>query len=427
MRTLLKNGRLIDTSSGLDGLKDVLIENGKIAEIADINQLQLEGDFESIDCTNKIVTPGLVDIHIHLREPGQEWKETIATGADAAVAGGFTDVCCMPNTKPINDEAAITEFIVQEGMRSACRVHPIGAITKGSKGDALAPFGELVEAGCVAFSDDGRPVMNAQIMRRALEYCSMLGAVLTVHEEDLNLSDGFAMNESLLSLQMGLKGMPDAAENVMIARDIELSRLTGGRVHFCHVSTARGVELIRRAKNDGIKVTAEVAPHHIYLDENAVQGFDTMHKMSMPLRTQEDITALIDGLNDGTIDCVASDHAPHELDSKNLEFDRASFGIIGLQTTVPLLFDLVQQGKIPLVRMIESLTSSAWASLDRSPKSLKKGSDASITVLDQNLKTVISKSNNRSKSFNTPFVDREFVGAAYLTMISGEVKFISKD
>jgi len=426
MRILLKSGRLIDPSINLDEENDLYIENGKIQEIAPPNQLKLEGDFQTFDCKNKIVSPGLVDIHVHLREPGQEWKETIYTGSEAAVAGGFTDICCMPNTKPVNDTAAVSDFIVSQGLKSLCRVHPIGAITKGSKGESLAPYGELSDAGCVAFSDDGRPVMNAQIMRRALEYCSMLGRVLAVHEEDLNLSDGFAMNESALSLQMGLKGMPDAAENVMIARDIELARLTKGRVHFCHVSTHRGVQLIRRAKEDGILVTAEVAPHHLYLTEKSVEGFDTQAKMSMPLRGEQDIHSLIEGLKDGTIDCIASDHAPHETDSKNIEFDRASFGMLGLQTTVPIMFDLVRKGQVTQYKMIESLTSKAWKCYDLNSGTLKKGNDATISILDPNLEFRYTPETNKSKSINTPFMNQSFLGSAYMTIISGIIRYKSE-
>lgn len=423
MRILLKGGKVIDPSQNLSAEQDVLIENGLIQSVMPANS-KVDGRVDrEVDCKGKIVSPGLVDIHVHLREPGQEWKETIYTGSEAAVAGGFTDVCCMPNTKPVNDTASVTEFIVEQGKKSLCNVHPIGAITKGSKGEALAPYGELKSAGCVAFSDDGRPVMNAQIMRRAMEYCGMLGAVLTVHEEDLNLSDGFAMNESALSLSMGLKGMPDAAENVMIARDIELARLTNSRVHFCHVSNARAVKLIRRAKEDGIKVTAETAPHYLYLKESEVEGFNTLAKMSMPLRKDEDIEALIEGINDGTIDCIASDHAPHEADSKNIEFDKASFGILGLQTTVPILFDLVSKKKITVERMIDSLTCSAWRSFDLCSGQIKAGQKADISILDQNLKTQITKESNKSKSFNTPFIGKVFTGAAFMTIISGKIVY----
>jgi dihydroorotase len=423
MRTVLQGGRVLDLSQNIDKISDVLIQNGRVQAVDD------PGSFSSLegatchDVSGKIVTPGLVDIHVHLRDPGQDWKETIHTGAEAAVAGGFTDIFCMPNTSPVNDSASVTEYILEKAATASCNVSPIGAITMKSKGEALAPFSELTEAGCVAFSDDGRPVSNSQIMRRALEYCKMLGRVLTVHEEDLMLSDGFSMNESPLSLELGLKGMPDAAENVMIARDIELARLTGGRVHFCHVSTARGVTLIRRAKEDGIPVTAEVAPHYLFLTEEAVEGYSTNAKMSMPLRSGDDVDALIDGLSDGTIDCVASDHAPHEEDSKNVEFDRASFGILGLQTTVPILFDLVLKGRISVETMIASLTTRAWSSLDLEPNTLRKGASANISVLDPGYKFTYTHEINRSKSRNSPFWGRSFTGAAVMTFVNGELRF----
>jgi len=423
MKKLLKGGRVIDPSLKLDGEYDVLIEGNHIEGV------ELRGGFDSvdglkvIDVKGQIVTPGLVDVHVHLRDPGQEWKETIITGAEAAVAGGFTDVFCMPNTNPINDSAAVTEYIIERASSSSCNVWPIGAISMKSQGKSLAPFGELTEAGCIGFSDDGYPVMNAQLMRRALEYCSMLGRVLCVHEEDTNLSDGFSMNESALSLKLGLKGMPDAAENVMIARDIELARLTRGRVHFCHVSTARGVCLIRRAKEDGIPVTAEVSPHHLFLDETEVEGFNTQAKMSMPLRSQNDIEALLEGLRDGAIDCIASDHAPHEADSKNIEFDRASFGILGLQTTVPILFELVHNGKLTLLQMVESLTNKAWGSFDLAPNTLKKGAIANISVLNPSHEFELTTQMNRSKSVNSPFWGRKFKGCASYTFVKGDMKF----
>ncbi|HMO16720.1 MAG TPA: dihydroorotase [Oligoflexia bacterium] len=422
-RILLKGGRIIDSARNLDKVCDLLIEGDKVLSCDLPGTLgKVEGATE-IDVTGKIVVPGLVDIHVHLRDPGEEWKETIITGSEAAVAGGFTDIMCMPNTRPVNDSAAVTEYILDRAKDSVCNVHPIGAISIGSKGEAMAPYGELSDAGCVAFSDDGRPVWNSQLMRRALEYCSMLGRVLSVHEEDLSLSDGFSMNESPLSVRMGLKGMPDAAENVMIARDIELSRLTGGRVHFCHVSTARGVQLIRRAKEDGIPVTAEVSPHHLFLNENAVEGYNTQAKMSMPLRSEEDIEALIAGLNEGVIDCIASDHAPHEADSKNIEFDRASFGILGLQTTVPILFQLVNKGKISLERMLQCLGESAWKSFDLEPRTLATGEVANITIIDPIHEFVLSQEFNKSKSFNSPFWGHSFQGAAVYTIVNGKVRY----
>lgn len=425
---LISGARVIDPAQSIDGQFDLLIsEDGKVEGLEKAGSI-VKADARVVDASGLILAPGLIDIHVHLRDPGQEWKETIETGVKAAVAGGFTRVCCMPNTLPVNDHAEITEYILEEASRvNLSQVSPIGSITKGLKGEDLAPYLELVEAGAVAFSDDGMPVSNPQIMRRALEYCLMLGTVLTVHEEDLALSDGFSMNESALSLKMGLKGMSDAAENVMIARDIELARLTGGRVHFCHVSTARGVQLIRRAKEDGIPVTAEVAPHHFTLDETAVVGFNTESKMSMPLRKQEDIEALLQGLEEGVIDCVASDHAPHENDSKNVEFDKASFGILGLQTTLPLTLARVRDGHLSLQRAIESLTTSAAKSLNLEVPSLAVGKKADLVLIDENRKLTLKKEHILSKSKNTPFYGWELQGLAVKTFISGrEVYDIDK-
>ncbi|MCL4162323.1 UNVERIFIED_CONTAM: hypothetical protein GTU68_056762, partial [Idotea baltica] len=371
--------------------------------------------------------PGLIDIHVHFREPGQEWKETIETGSKSAVAGGFTAVSCMPNTNPINDSASVTELILERAAKAnLCRVYPIGAITMGSKGKSLAPMMELTEAGCVAFSDDGWPVSNAQMMRRALEYSSMFERVLTVHEEDTSLSNHFAMNESALSIKLGLQGMPDAAENVMIARDIELARLTGGYVHFCHVSTARGVELIRRAKNDGISVTAETTPHYLVATEDLVSDFDTNAKMSMPLRGAEDVEALRIGVKDGTIDCIASDHAPHENDSKFVEFDKASFGTIGLQTTLPLVMQCVREKAFSLERGIEALTSSPRKCFKLEEHSLKEGQVADVVVIDPERVETATKEFFQSKSKNSMFLDWQLQGLADYTFVSGRQVYSAK-
>ena len=422
-KVLLQGGRVIDPISQRDGNFDILIEGGKIAAV-DTPSSFGSVDAEKIDVKGKLVTPGLVDIHVHLREPGQEWKETIETGSRAAVAGGFTTVCCMPNTNPVNDSGAVTEFIVKQAAAvNLCRVLPIGAITIKSDGKALSPMMELRDAGCVAFSDDGRPVYNAGIMRRALEYNLMLGTILTVHEEDLDLSHNFSMNESALSVRMGLTGMPDAAENVMISRDIEISRLTGGRVHFCHVTTARGVTLIRRAKEDGIPVSAETTMHNITLDEHAVAGYETQAKMSMPLRSQEDIAALLAGLRDGVIDCIASDHAPHEADSKNVEFEHASFGILGLQTTLPLLLAKVRDGSLTLLRAIDLLTAAPARCFNLSVGTLAKGSAADITVIDLERSMTVTPQLIRSKSKNTPFMGATMTGIAVKTFFGGRLVF----
>lgn len=423
-KLLLQGGRVLDPLTGLDGRMDVLLDGSAIAAVDKPGQFKGIEDVEQVDVSGKLVVPGLIDIHTHLREPGQEWKETIATGSRAAVAGGFTAVCCMPNTKPVNDNSSVTDFILRKAAEAnLCRVYPIGSITVGSEGKALSPMLELREAGCVAFSEDGHPVSDAGIMRKALEYNLMLGSVLTVHEEELSLSQGFSMNESALSIRMGLKGMPEAAENVMIARDIELARLTGGRVHFCHVSSARGVTLIRRAKEDGINVTAETAPHYITLDETAVEGYNTAAKMSMPLRQQKDIEALLAGLKDGTIDCIASDHAPHENDSKQKEFDQASLGILGFQTMLPLTLARVRDKSLPLATAIAALGCSAARCLNIEPNSLAAGKPADITVIDLERKMLFTPETNLSKSRNSPFFGWELQGVAVKTFVGGRQVF----
>jgi dihydroorotase len=417
---LLRGGVVIDPQRGVNERMDLHVENGLIKACGRPGEIPSISGVESIDVTGRIVAPGLVDIHVHLREPGEEWKETIATGSTAAVAGGFTAVCCMPNTRPANDSGSVTELILEKARQSnLCQVFPIGAITMGRKGEALAPMLELREAGCVAFSDDGSPVHDAQVMRRALEYSSMLDRVLTVHEEDTSLSNGFSMNESALSIALGLKGMPDAAENVMIARDIELARLTKGYVHFCHVSTARGVELIRRAKEDGISVTAETAPHYMVATERAVAEYDTNAKMSMPLRSDADVEALRKGVRDGVIDCIASDHAPHEADSKTVEFDKATYGTLGLQTTLPLVLQCVREGAFSLERAIEALTHSARRCLKMEQQSLAVGQRADLVVINPDQRLIATKEFFVSKSKNSMFLGWELQGHAERTFFGG--------
>jgi dihydroorotase len=417
---LLTGARVIDPARNLDGHYDVLIENGSVRGVDAPGAFAGVKDAEAVDLSGQLLVPGLHDIHVHLREPGEEWKETILSGAQAAVAGGFTTICCMPNTQPNNDCASVTEFIIKQAKKAdLCHVLPIGAITLERKSQALAPMLELKEAGCVAFSDDGAPVSDAGIMRRALEYNLMLGTVLTVHEEEKQLSHGAVMNESAMSLRLGLRGMPGAAEDVMISRDIELARLTGGRVHFCHVSTARAVTLIRRAKEDGIPVTAEVTPHHLTLTEEAIGEFNTQAKVSMPLRSEADRQALLQGLREGVIDCIASDHAPHEADSKACEFDKASFGFIGLETTVPLILALVRGGELSLNRAVECLTVAAARCFNLPLPSLSTGSAADITVLDPERKFSLSAASIRSKSKNTPFSGWEMQGRAVRTFVGG--------
>jgi len=358
---------------------------------------------------------------VHLREPGEEWKETVQTGAEAAVLGGYTAICCMPNTKPANDSAEVTRFILEKAKAAeAARVLPIGAISMERKGKQLAPYSELAKAGCVAFSDDGDPVVDAGLMRRALEWCLMLGLPLACHEEDRNLSCGGCMNESPLSLKMGLKGFPGVAEDVMIARDIELARFTKGKVHICHVSTARGVELIRRAKNDGINITCEVAPHHLVLDEQSVSGYDTNFKMMPPLKGHEDIEGLFAGLADGTVDAIASDHAPHDRDSKLVEFSRATVGILGLQTSLPLLVEMCLKGTLSRKRMVDLLCAGPARSFGLPYGTLKVGSDADVVVLDPKRRWVFAEQGVRSKSKNSPFLGKELTGQATHVFVGGK-------
>ena len=417
---VIHGGTLIDAASDRDGEFDLLIEDGKVKAIEKPGVLKEHADAERIDANKQWVMPGCIDLHVHLREPGEEWKETVQTGAEAAALGGFTSICCMPNTKPANDSAEVTRFILEKAKAAgASRVLPIGAISMERKGKQLAPYSELAKAGCVALSDDGDPVADAGLMRRALEWCLMLGLPLSCHEEDRNLSCGGCMNESPRSLRLGLKGFPGVAEDVMIARDIELARFTRGKVHICHVSTARGVELIRRAKNDGINITCEVAPHHLLLDDSCCETYDTAFKMMPPLKDNEDIAGLIAGLKDGTVDAIASDHAPHDRDSKLVEFSRATVGILGLQTSLPLLIEMSAKGVLSRRRMVELLCSGPAKSFDLPYGRLSIGSDADVIVVDPNRTWRFAEEDIRSKSKNSPFVGRDLKGLAVHTFVGG--------
>jgi dihydroorotase len=417
---VIHGGKLVDAATDRDGEFDLLIEDGKISAIEKPGVLKSHSDADRIDAKGKLVMPGCVDLHVHLREPGEEWKETVQTGAEAAALGGYTSICCMPNTRPANDSAEVTRFILEKAKAAgASRVLPIGAISMGRKGKQLAPYHELAKAGCVAFSDDGDPVADAGLMRRALEWCLMLGLPLSCHEEDRNLSCGGCMNESPLSLRLGLKGFPGVAEDVMIARDIELARFTKGKVHICHVSTARGIELIRRAKNDGINVTCEVAPHHLLLNECCVETYDTAFKMMPPLKDNEDIAGLVEGLKDGTVDAIASDHAPHDRDSKLVEFSRATVGILGLQTSLPLLMEMAAQGLLSHKRMVDLLCSGPSRSFGLDYGTLKVGREADVIVVDPSRRWMFSSEEIRSKSKNSPFIGRTLTGQAVHTFVSG--------
>jgi dihydroorotase len=432
-KIVIKGGRVICPLTGLNEERDLLISEGKIEAVDRPGAFSSLSNIEIEDASGKLVVPGLIDIHVHLREPGFEYKETIESGSRAAVAGGFTTVCCMPNTKPVNDNAQITKFIVDTAKAvGLCRVLPIGAITKGSLGKELSPMMELKEAGCVAFSDDGFPVDDANIMRRALEYSLMVGLPLTCHEEVRSISKDHAMNEGEMSLRLGLKGWPGAAEDIMIARDIELSRLTGARVHCCHVTTARGAKLIERAKEDGILVTGEVSPHHFTLTDEAVDGFNamtsfnTLAKCSPPLRTEADRDGVLTALASGVLDCIATDHAPHEADSKNREFSGASFGMLGFQTALPLTLAQVRLGRLSLERAIEALTLSPARVFGLNFSGLKKGAPADIVVIDLNKRYVLNEQNIYSKSKNTPFLGSELIGAAVKTFFSGKKVYDDK-
>jgi len=425
MKLLIANGHLIDPSENQNSGKNVLIEDGKILAWLSQNEAAPE-DAEVFDATGLIVAPGFIDLHVHLREPGQEYKETIRTGAECAAAGGFTSVCCMPNTAPINDNAAITRFIIEQANRAGyANVFPIGAITKASDGAELAEMGEMKTAGIVAVSDDGRPVPNAGMMRRALEYAKDFDLTVVDHCEDKSLSSGGMMHEGRMSLVLGLKGMPALAEDLDAVRDVLLAETTGAKIHLAHVSTKGAIEAVRRAKAKGLNVTCEVAPHHFTLTDGNVEDYDTNMKMSPPLRSPEHLEVILEAIKDGTIDAVATDHAPHHADEKNLEFDRAPFGITGLETAVGLAFDkLVHTGLINLARMVEMFSINPARIFNlKNRGTLKAGSIADVTILDPDLKWTYRVAETKSKSKNSPFDGWQFTGAATATIVGGKIVY----
>ncbi len=427
MRLLIKNGYVIDPAQGTNAGKSVFIEDGRVVGLMAHSDDSPEGA-EVIDATGLIVAPGFVDMHVHLREPGQEYKETIATGLTAAAAGGFASVCAMPNTQPVNDNAAVTRFIIEQGERAgSANVFPIGAITKNSEGAELAEMGEMKDAGIVAVSDDGRPVPSAGMMRRAMEYARGFDLPVIDHCEDKSLGRGGVMHEGHWSLVLGLRGLPAAAEEVDAGRNCQLAEMTGARVHLAHLSTRGAIEAVRRAKEKGLPVTCEVAPHHWSLTDESVQDYDTNTKMSPPLRSQDHVDAIVEGLRDGTIDAMATDHAPHHADEKALEFDQAPFGIVGLETAVGLSFDLVQSGVISLERMVAMWTNAARILGLEGRGSLKENAEADLTLLDPEYKWTFDTLQAKSKSRNTPFNGRTFTGAAVATIVGGRVVFLHPD
>ena len=429
-RLLLKNGTIVDPSQNLMAKRDVLIErdegrgtrDGRILTVAE--NIVAEGA-EVIDCAGKFVVPGLVDMHVHFREPGEEHKETIATGSAAAVTGGFTTVCCMPNTKPPLDSVAAIEFVLQRANElGLCRVLPIGSVSIGLKHEQLTEMAAMKEAGAVAFSDDGEPVQDGGFLRKVLAYAKVCDAVVILHCEDKSLTAGGVMNEGLTSLRLGLRGMPRAAEVTAVQRAVELAKLTGSKVHIAHVSTKEAVEIIRQAKERGVRVTAEVTPHHLTLTEEAVDEYNTNAKMNPPLRTEEDVAALREALAEGVIDCIATDHAPHALEEKETTFDDAPFGIVGLETAVGVLWtELVHKANFPVMRLVEAMSTKPCQILGLDGGTLREGSRADITVIDPNAEWVVQPEKFRSKGKNTPYAGWTLKGKVVMTICNGQIVF----
>ena len=443
---LLRGGRVVDPSQGIDGVRDLLLVDGRVARLfegrggsgggKEDGSLDAEGlptDVDVVDCAGLVVTPGLVDVHVHLREPGGEHKETIATGARAAAAGGFTAVCAMPNTDPVIDSPATVGFVAAAGRAAgAARVYPVGALSMGQKGERLTEIGELVEAGAVGITDDGLPVMDSGLMRRALEYALAFDIPVADHAEDVGLSRGGMMNEGAVSARLGLRGKPNAAEDVHVARDLLVAELTGGHIHLQHVSTRHGVELIRQAKARGVRVTAEATPHHLLLTDAAAEGYNTNAKMNPPLRTEADRQAVVEGFLDGTLDTLATDHAPHHYDEKEQAFDDAPFGIVGLETVVGLILTHFvhggegarHPGTLDLSTFVERASVAPARAFHLPGGTLREGSPADVTVIDPELRWTVDPSTFLSKSRNTPFTGWELQGRAVRTIVGGRSVFV---
>ncbi|MBI5633419.1 MAG: dihydroorotase [Nitrospirae bacterium] len=446
MKIFIKNGHLVDPTQKIDEICDIFIQDGKITEIhaqgakgkgigAKGSKEPAAGKFdEIIEASGMIIMPGLVDMHVHLREPGFEYKETIKTGTEAAVRGGITSVCCMPNTNPVNDNPGITEFILRKAiLEGSCSVFPIGAITKGQKGEELAELGMMYDAGCVAFSDDGRPVMDSLLMRRALEYSRVRKALIISHAEDMSLAAGGVMNEGLLSITLGLKGIPAQAEEIMIARDIALAELTGGRLHIAHVSTAGSVELLRAAKKRGVaEVTAETCPHYFSITEQAVCGYNANAKVNPPLRSEKDVEAIRMGVHDGTLDVIATDHAPHHKDEKSGEFDNAPSGISGLETSLGLSMRLVDEKVLTLGQLVEKMSlnparilglhgDNHSSTLTGIKGTLKPGADGDLVIIDTKTEYTVNAAGFKSKGKNTPFDGWVLKARPVVTVAKGRI------
>ncbi len=421
MKLIIKAGRVIDPANGLDAVRDILVEDGVIVQVAESISAE---DAESVDATGKLVVPGLIDIHTHLRDPGFEYKEDIISGTRAAAAGGVTSLACMPNTAPVNDTLAVTRYIIDKAKtEGSANVFPVGCISHGMQGEVLAEMGELKAGGCVAFSDDGKPVVSSELMRRAFEYADTFDAPLISHAEDKSLVGEGCMNEGPIATELGLKGIPWVAEDAATARDIMLAEFTGGRLHVAHVSTKGSVELVRQAKARGVRVTCEATPHHFMLTEEAVRGYDTNAKMNPPLRNSIDLAAVRAGLADGTIDAIATDHAPHHYDEKNVEFNLALNGIVGLETLLPLALQLVRDGVLDLSQAVALMTCRPAAIIGVNRGTLSVGAIADIAVIDPDLEWIVEPNMFYSKGRNTPFAGLSLRGAALKTILAGRVVF----
>jgi len=428
MRLLLRGGRIIDPSQQLDDQMDLLIEGGTIAGLGkEPSRAGAEADLTILELHGKLVVPGLIDMHTHLREPGFEYKETVRTGSLAAAAGGFTSIACMPNTDPVNDNGSVTEFILRRARQcGVVNVYPVAAVSKNSEGAVITEFADLRDAGAVAFSDDGKSVMNSGLMRRALEYAHSLGMPVISHCEDTDLAAGGAANEGVVATRLGLRGIPNIAEDLMVGRDIAIAEYTGTAVHIAHVSTAGAVELIRGAKRRGVKVTAESAPHHFTLTDEALEDYDTNAKVNPPLRTLADVNAVKEGLKDGTLDAIASDHAPHSTLEKDVEFDYAACGTIGLETSLALSLRLVEEGVLTLTQLVARMSTNPAGILKIPKGTLKVGADADVTVIDPDDEWIVDTRTFQSLSKNTPFNGWRLRGRAVVTIVGGDIKYRSR-